>query len=56
MEWGMRQIPPRYYTASELKGLLIRGADREPELSYPSREWGYGRLNLYQVFLSITTS
>ena len=34
-----------------INAMLIRGADRNPALSYPNREWGYGTLNLYQSFL-----
>lgn len=35
------------------KAFLIRGADRKKSIEYPSREWGYGTLNLYQAFLSM---
>ncbi|HIR93437.1 MAG TPA: S8 family peptidase [Candidatus Egerieimonas intestinavium] len=56
MEWGLRQSPPRYYTNFELKNLLIRGAQRDDALTYPNREWGYGALNIYQVFLAISTT
>ena len=35
------------------KSILIRGADRNPSLTYPNREWGYGTLNLYQSFLAM---
>ncbi len=34
------------------KAMLIRGADRNPDFSYPNREWGYGTLNLYGAFLN----
>lgn len=56
MEWGMTQTPARYYTSYELRTLLIRGAVREPALSYPNREWGYGTMNIYHVFISLMTS
>ncbi|MEY8337831.1 S8 family peptidase [Lachnospiraceae bacterium 62-35] len=38
-------------TGASVKAILIRGADRNPAYSYPSKEWGYGKLNLYQSFL-----
>ena len=34
----------------ELKNYFIRGASRDLDRSYPSREWGYGRLNIQGVF------
>lgn len=33
------------------KAILIRGANRRSNLSYPNREWGYGTLDLYNSFL-----
>lgn len=53
-EWGMRRTPQRIFNNSELKALLIRGAGRTPDNLYPNREWGYGTLNIYQVFVSLT--
>lgn len=43
---------PRINT-SIAKAFLIRGADRRTSVEYPSREWGYGTLNLYNSFLSM---
>ena len=43
---------PRINT-SIAKAFLIRGADRKASVEYPSREWGYGTLNLYNSFLSM---
>ena len=43
---------PRINT-SLAKAFLIRGADRRTSVEYPSREWGYGTLNLYNSFLSL---
>ncbi len=34
----------------ETKGFLIRGAQRNPRLAYPNRDWGYGILDLYSSF------
>ena len=53
VEWGMRRTPPRIFNNSELKSLFIRGADRSRQELYPNREWGYGTLNVYQVFSSL---
>ncbi|MCD8221822.1 MAG: S8 family peptidase [Clostridiales bacterium] len=31
------------------KSMLIRGATRNPAFTYPNREWGFGKLDLYQT-------
>ena len=56
LQWGVQRTPSRYFTAQELKNYLIRGADRTDTITYPSREWGYGRLQLYQSFTSLMTN
>ena len=56
LEWGMRRIPPRIFNTTELKSLFIRGADRSRDILYPNQEWGYGTLNVYQVFVSLGIS
>lgn len=53
VEWGMGRTPPRIFNNTELKSLFIRGADRSRQELYPNREWGYGTLNVYQVFSSL---
>ena len=56
MEWGQKLPVPRYLSTYEMKNLLIRGAIRNPDLFYPNREWGYGTLDIYQVFRAISTT
>lgn len=56
LEWGMKQQAYQYFFTSQIKNYLIRGADRTPDLTYPNREWGYGTLNIYQSFTSISTT
>lgn len=51
-QWGLSRTPPRIFTTSELKTLIIRGAERTSDKLYPNREWGYGTLNIYQIFTS----
>lgn len=53
VEWGMGRTPPRIFNNTELKSLFIRGADRSRQELYPNREWGYGTLNVYQIFSSL---
>ncbi len=55
LEWAVvRGNYPRL-TSGDIKGLFIRGADRDTQRQYPNREWGYGKLNLYKSFSSIRT-
>lgn len=53
-QWGNQKNPPQNYTSTEIKNLLIRGATRAPNRTYPDREWGYGALGVYQIFTSFT--
>lgn len=55
MEWGIVRGNYPLLTSGDIKGLLIRGADRDPQRQYPNREWGYGTLNLYEAFSTIRT-
>ena len=34
----------------EISAYFVRSARRNPALTYPNREWGYGILDLYRVF------
>lgn len=53
MSWGMKQGNYFALSDSTIKAYLIRGARRNPDFTYPNREWGYGALDLYQTFLRI---
>lgn len=54
MEWGQRNNPGLNYSTNQIKNFLIRGANRSSNLTYPNRDWGYGTLDVYQVFQSIS--
>lgn len=56
LEWGMARSNIYSMDTGSIKGYLIRGADRTPNSVYPNREWGYGRLNLYQSFEQLRLS
>lgn len=51
--WGI--VEGNYPTMSEasVKSYLIRGAQRNPALTYPNRKFGYGTLDLFQTFLRL---
>ena len=49
-EWGIvREHLPAMSTI-EMKNLIIRGARRDVDIEYPNRDWGYGILNIFNVF------
>lgn len=55
MEWAVVKGNRIMIEGVETKSYFIRGAAREGELSYPNREWGYGRLNIAGTFETIST-
>lgn len=53
MSWGILEQNEPFMTTSVVKTYLTRGAQRNPAIPYPNREFGYGTLDLYQAFLSV---
>ncbi|MFQ9441890.1 MAG: hypothetical protein ACLR1A_02705 [Eubacterium ventriosum] len=37
-----------------IKNYLIRGAERNRDIRYPSEQWGYGTINVFDSFLILT--
>lgn len=52
-QWAVSEKNEYYMTGVGLKQYLIRGAKRDREMSYPNREWGYGKADLLEVFYRI---
>lgn len=50
LEWAVVRGRDPYLDSTRVKEYLIRGADRENNLVYPSREWGFGTVNMEGVF------
>lgn len=50
MEWAVVRENDRLAEGKEVKNYFIRGAEREDYLTYPNREWGYGRMNISGTF------
>ena len=50
MQWAVVENNNNFAEGREIKSFLIRGADRSENLSYPNREWGFGRLNREGAF------
>lgn len=53
LEWIIQQLGYPGIDASQMKSLLILGAVRTPNMTFPNREWGYGQLNVYNTFEEI---
>jgi subtilisin family serine protease len=53
LEWGKIRGNAEYINGVDIKNLLLRGAEREPNLTYPNREWGYGILNIFGALESL---
>lgn len=53
LSWGIVERHNTTMSEASVKAFLIRGAKRNPALSYPNREWGYGALDLYETFLRL---
>lgn len=50
VEWIIYQLGNPRIDSYQIKSLLILGAVRPPNMTFPNREWGYGQLNLYNTF------
>ena len=53
MEWGIFRQNPLSLNSVEIGNILIRGCDRNRDTVYPNTSWGFGRLNVYQAFLTV---
>lgn len=50
MEWGIVRGNFPNMNSVEIKNLIIRYARRNLNIVYPNRDWGYGILDVYNVF------
>lgn len=53
LEWGVSLGFLTNISSVEIKNMIIRGAERDPNNLYPNTNWGYGIVNLYQTFINI---
>lgn len=53
LNWGVLNANYPYLNTPVLKSIFVRGAQRNPALTYPNREFGYGMLDLYEAFLRL---
>jgi subtilisin family serine protease len=50
MQWAVLGNRGVQTESSRINNYFIRGATRSSDITYPSREWGYGRLNMVGTF------
>ncbi len=55
LEWGIVRGNLSTLNSIEMKKLMERGARRDVNLEYPNRDWGYGILDVYNIFDSLRT-
>ena len=56
LQWGVVEQNEPYMKTNYIKNYLIRGATRDRDIIYPSPQWGYGKLNVFDSFLILTTT
>ena len=54
MQWAVTDMNSPYIRSTEVRNYLIRGASRDPGLTYPNRQWGFGRLNIEGIFNALS--
>ncbi|MDD3174097.1 MAG: S8 family peptidase [Herbinix sp.] len=50
LEWAIVKGNQPSLNTRDMKIFMIRGARRNVELKYPNRDWGYGILDVYNIF------
>ena len=50
MQWAVVEGNDTLVESRQIKNYFIRGASRSSTITYPSREWGFGRLNMVGTF------
>lgn len=53
LEWGIVRGNLIGMSTVEINKLIMRGARREADTVYPNRDWGYGKLDVFNVFDSL---
>lgn len=53
MEWIVYRLQQKTIDSTQIRNLLVLGTEKRPNEEYPNREWGYGRLNVYNTFETI---
>jgi len=51
LQWGIVEKNDVSLNTYRIKSSLISGCRREPSIDYPNRQWGYGKLDLFNTFV-----
>lgn len=50
LQWNMDNMEFGFFFAEQIASFFFRSAEREPEYEYPNILWGYGVMNIWNVF------
>lgn len=50
MQWAVIEGNAPLISGLGIRGYFVQGAERDPDMRYPNREWGFGTLSLQGVF------
>lgn len=54
LQWGVVEGNEPFMKTNYIKSYLIRGVRRERDVTYPSTEWGYGEISVFESFSILT--
>ncbi len=54
LEWGIMKDNIKFMNGFDVNRLLIKGATREIFRAYPNREWGFGKLDVFNTFSNLS--
>jgi len=53
LQWGIVEQYDVSLNTNRIKSFLTRGCKRDPNIQYPSRQWGFGKLDLFNTFMQL---
>jgi hypothetical protein len=56
LEWGIVQGNYNSISSVQVQRFLLRGVEEQNGLVYPNNIWGYGTINIYNTFLSLSST
>ncbi len=56
LQWGIVDQNEPLMNTNYIKNYMIRGSTRDRDIIYPSSQWGYGKIDVFNSFLILTTS
>ncbi|WMJ86725.1 S8 family peptidase [Anaerocolumna sp. MB42-C2] len=56
LEWGIVQANYNTISSVQIQRFLLRGVDTQSSNTYPNNVWGYGTINIYNTFFSLSSS